>query len=199
MKFVALVLLMFFSTVGGVFAQSDEKEVINLRKQIKIPDKDILRSNENAKLPAGDSLKIFLAIKRSGSEAKHFEKWVEEWNKEDGDKYGKLEIVKDILKADVVLTQFISTGRIKQVGETSVSVGNIPSPGQSIPPKTKVKVNNEVGYKSLSLPVYSYLISREDDVWTIIYQDVESSLPDEQLFNPELRLWRTFKEEMKAR
>ncbi len=44
-----------------------------------------------------------------------------------------------------------------------------------------------------------HLITHVDDVWTIIYQDVESSLPGEQLFNPELRLWRTFKEEMKAR
>ena len=198
MKFVALALVVFFSTVGGVFAQTDKKEVINLRKQIKIPDKDILRSNENAKLPAGDSLKIFLAIKRSGSEAEHFEKWVDEWNKEDGDKYGKLEIVKDISKADIILTQFVSN-RIKQVGEASVSVGNIPSPGQSISSKPKIKVNNEVGYKPLPLPVYSYLITRENDVWTIIYQGVESSLPNEQLFNPELRLWRTFKEEMKAR
>lgn len=198
MKFVALALIVFFSTVGGIFAQTDKKEVINLRKQIKIPDKDILRSNENAKLPAGDSLKIFLAIKRSGSEAKHFEKWVDEWNKEDGDKYGKLEVVKDVSKAEVILTQFIST-RIKQVGEASVSVGNIPSSEQSISPKTKIKVNNEAGYKPLPLPVYSYLITREDDVWTIIYQDVESSLPGEQLFNPERRLWRMFKKEMKAR
>ena len=198
MKFVALALVVFFSTVGGVFAQTDKKEVINLRKQIKIPDKDILRSNENAKLPAGDSLKIFLAIKRSGSEAEHFEKWVDEWNKEDGDKYGKLEVVKDISKANVVLTQFVST-RLKQVGEASVRVGNIPSPEQNISQKTKIKVNNEVGYKPLPLPVYSYLITREDDVWTIIYQDVESSLPGEQLFNPERRLWRMFKKEMKAR
>lgn len=198
MKFVALALIIFLSIVSSVLAQTDEKEVINLRKQIKIPDRDTLRSNENAKLPDGDSLKIFLAIKRSGSEAEHFKKWVEEWNKEDGDRYGKLEIVKDISKADVVLTQFIST-RIKQVGEASVRVGNIPSPGQSISQKTKVKVNNEVGNKSLPLPVYSYLITHVDDVWTIIYQDVESSLPGEQLFNPELRLWRTFKEEMKAR
>ena len=198
MKFVAFALVVFFSTVGGVFAQTDEKEVINLRKQIKIPDKDILRSNENAKLSAGNSLKIFLSIKRRGNEAEHFEKWVGEWNKEGGDKYGKLEIVKDISKADVILTQFVSSG-IKQVGEASVRVGNIPSPGQSISQKTKVKVNNEVGYKPFPLPVYSYLITHVDDVWTIIYQDVESSLPGEQLFNPELRLWRTFKEEMKAR
>ncbi|MDQ3063182.1 MAG: hypothetical protein M3R14_10045 [Acidobacteriota bacterium] len=198
MKFVAFALVIFFSTVGGVFAQSGEKEVINLRKQIKIPDKDILRSNENAKLPAGDSLKIFQAIKRSGSEAEHFEKWVEEWNKEDGDKYGKLEAVEDISKADVILTQFVSSS-IKQVGEASVKVGNIPSPEQSISQKTKIKVKNEVGYKPLPLPVYSYLITREDDVWTTIYQDVESSLPNEQLLNPELRLWRAFKEEMKAR
>ena len=198
MKFVAFLLIVFFSTVGGVFAQTDEKEVINIRKQIKIPDKDTLRSNENAKFPGGNSLKISLAIKRRGSEAEHFEKWVEEWNKEDGDKYGRLEVVKDIAKADVILTQFVST-RIKRVGEASVSVGNIPSPEQSVSQKAKIKVVHEAGYKPLPLPVYSYLITREDDVWTIIYQDVESSLPNEQLFNPELRLWRAFKEEMKAR
>jgi len=197
MKLVILTLVVFLSTALSVSAQLKDYEIKNLRKQINISDKDIVRPNKNAGLSAAKPLKIFLAIKRAGSVAKYFEKWIKDWNEQEGDRYGKLERVTDISNADVVLTQFV-TETIKNVGETSLGIGNIPPPGQL---KSKVRVKSNTDYnKPLKLPVYSYLLKREDLFWTIIYGDVETSLPDEQLsVSPDLRLWQAFKEELKSR
>jgi hypothetical protein len=195
MRFAVLIIVVLLAAFT-VSAQVNDAEIAKLKKQINIPAKDAIRYNTNAKLASGDSLKIFLAIKRPGSEAESFEKWIAEWNEKDGDKYGKLEIVKDISQANVILTQFVTTN-VKRVEDKSVSVGNIPAVGQL---KPKVRVKSETDYKTLKLPVYSYLIKREADVWTIIYGNVETSLPDEQFsVSPDLRLWQTFKEEMKSR
>ncbi|MDQ3089494.1 MAG: hypothetical protein M3Q78_13045 [Acidobacteriota bacterium] len=197
MKLVILTLVVFLSTALSVSAQLKDYEIKTLRKQINISDKDIVRPNKNAGLSAAKPLKIFLAIKRAGSVAKYFEKWIKDWNEQEGDRYGKLERVTDISNADVVLTQFV-TETIKNVGETSLGIGNIPPPGQL---KSKVRVKSNTDYnKPLKLPVYSYLLKREDIFWTIIYGDVETSLPDEQLsVSPDLRLWQAFKEELKSR
>ena len=197
MKLVILTLVVFLSTALSVSAQLKDYEIKTLRKQINISDKDIVRPNKNAGLSAAKPLKIFLAIKRAGSVAKYFEKWIKDWNEQEGDRYGKLERVTDISNADVVLTQFV-TETIKNVGETSLGIGNIPPSGQL---KSKVKVKSNTDYnKPLKLPVYSYLLKREDIFWTIIYGDVETSLPDEQLsVSPDLRLWQAFKEELKSR
>jgi len=197
MKLVILTLVVFLSTALSVSAQLKDYEIKTLRKQINISDKDIVRPNKNAGLSAAKPLKIFLAIKRAGSVAKYFEKWIKDWNEQEGDRYGKLERVTDISNADVVLTQFV-TETIKNVGETSLGIGNIPPLGQL---KSKVRVKSNTDYnKPLKLPVYSYLLKREDIFWTIIYGDVETSLPDEQLsVSPDLRLWQAFKEELKSR
>lgn len=197
MKLVILTLVVFLSTALSVSAQLKDYEIKTLRKQINISDKDIVRPNKNAGLSAAKPLKIFLAIKRAGSVAKYFEKWIKDWNEQEGDRYGKLERVTDISNADVVLTQFV-TETIKNVGETSLGIGNIPPPGQL---KSKVRVKSNTDYnKPLKLPIYSYLLKREDIFWTIIYGDVETSLPDEQLsVSPDLRLWQAFKEELKSR
>ena len=187
--------------VIGISAQTNT-DFETLRRQVNIPDNDIIRENKGAKLPEGDSLKIYLAIKREGSEAEYFEKWVKEWNKKEGGKRGKLEITQDISAADVVLTQFV-TASGEYVKDVSVGVKTVPAygdlnqNGQS--QDNKLKVYGKTDYKSLNLPVYSYLIKRENNLWTIIYRDVETSIPSDQFSNPELRLWGAFKQEMKAR
>ena len=195
MRKINLILIIVCSAVA-IFAALDEKEIAVLRKQLNIPAKEIVRENKDVNFSDKSSLKIFLSIKRNGSEAKYFDKWVKEWNKNDAQKHGALETVDEISQADVVITQFVTT-QPEYVREAGVSVGNIPEkPGQ---PNSKVRVKTENDYNRLKLPVFSYLLVREDDLWTIVYRNVETSLPGEQLYNPDLRLWEKFKEKMKER
>jgi len=195
MKRLFLFLAISFLTVSGAFAQSNAKEIANLRRHLNISDAEPIRVNTDTRLPAGSSLKIFLTVKRQGNEAKYFEKWVQDWNKKDAAKFGKLEIVSDISQADFVLAHFVS-GTSKLVPEASLKIGNTPPEGQ-IKPEFRVEGKNEV--RSLLLPAYSYLLVREDTFWTIVYQDVDSIVEEEQISNPEYKLWRTVKNRMKDR
>ncbi len=195
MRFAVLALVVIFSTTSRISAQMSGDEIFLLKKHLNVSARDIFRQDKNAKLTDNDSLKVYLAIKRNGNEAKYFERWVQDWNKEDASKHGKIEIVEDAAQADAILAQFVVT-QSKLVKDTAIGIGNVP-PGRL---KSKVKVTSEIDYKQLKLPVYSYLIKREDNIWTIIYEDVETSLPGEQLsVSPESRLWRVFKKEMKSR
>jgi len=195
MRFAVLALVVIFSMTSRISAQMSGDEIFLLKKHLNVSARDIFRQDKNAKLTDNDSLKVYLAIKRNGNEAKYFERWVQDWNKEDASKHGKIEIVEDAAQADAILAQFVVT-QSKLVKDTAIGIGNVP-PGRL---KSKVKVTSEIDYKQLKLPVYSYLIKREDNIWTIIYEDVETSLPGEQLsVSPESRLWRVFKKEMKSR
>ena len=188
-------LLLLFSAVQWGFGQLTDQEIGHLRKQVKISNGQVIRIDQGASFPSGDTLKIFLLVKRSGSEAKSFVKWIEAWNREEGKRYGRLEMVDDPQQADVVLTQFVSAS-LKPSDTGSVSVGNIPREGQL---KSKVTIATRHESDALVLPVYSYLLKRERDVWTIVFSEVETALPDRQMINPELNLWTALKEMMKDR
>ena len=195
MKLVVFVAVVLFASAFNVSAQFTKDEIANLKKQTNISSKETVRYSKDARLTSDDSLKIFLAVKRRGSEAEWFEKSIAEWNQKEGDQYGKLEIVDDIREADAILVQFVATN-VKRVEEKSIGIGNVPR-GQTQP---KIRVKSETQYKTLKLPVYSYLMKRDADSWTIIYGNAETSLPDEQFsISPDLRLWQVFKEEMKSR
>lgn len=194
MKRIFAVSMFVFLAVQIGFGQLNDEEIRDLRRQIKLSDRDSVRINERGGLSDDSALKVYLAIDRRGDEKKYFEKWVREWNEKNGDRYGRLEQVNDISQADIVLAQFIKTG-IKNVGEVGVSVRSIDLPGQAN--QSKVRVKNDLGYASLKLPVYSYLLKRENDIWTILYASVETSITGEQLFNPEKDLWNAYSKKRK--
>jgi hypothetical protein len=194
MKKILVISLLILSAFQAGFGQLDDDEIGNLRKHIKISDKDIVRINESAGLDSDNTLRVYLAIDRKGDERKSFEKWIKEWNKKDSGQYGKLEQTDDISQADVILVQFVTT-RAKRVGETRVGVKNIPLSGQSQPKKMKVGAGTD--YVSLQLPVYSYLLKREDNMWTVLYGSVETSINGEQMFNPETDLWKAYSKKRK--
>ncbi|HSK74739.1 MAG TPA: hypothetical protein VK892_23775 [Pyrinomonadaceae bacterium] len=195
MKKIALASIVIFSSIVGVFANLEDKEILLLRKQINISDRELIRRNKDEKFPAGHSLKVFLAVKHNKGSKNDFEEWVAKWNTKDSGKYGKLEIVNTIEDADIVIAQFV-TESSKYVGEESVTVGTVPRPGEI---KPKLRVESERGYKPLHLPVRSYLLVRSDNMLTIVYSDVETSIIGEQQYNPDLRLWSSLEKKMRER
>ena len=189
MKRIFAISFFIFSAFQIGFAQLEDNEINSLRKHVKLSDKDVVRVNERQSLNFDTTLKVYLAIDRPGDEKKYFEKRIKEWNEKDGAQYGKLEQVSDISQADIILAQFVET-RTKRVGETSVSVKNIPLPGQA--DAKNVRIGNGAGYVSLKLPVYSYLLKREGNIWTVLYGGVETSIYGDQLTNPEVDLWNAY-------
>lgn len=196
MKKILLALVIVFTFITGVFAYFEDKEITLLRQQINIPDTEAIRKNKKEKFPAGQTLKVFLAIKHNKESERDFEEWIEKWNKNNGVKYGKLEAVDSIETADIAIVQFV-TKRSEYVEETGISIGTTPKPGET---KPKLRVETDRGYKRLDLPVHSFLLVKSNDLWTIVYNDVETVISDEQLLaNPDSRLWSAVEKKMKER
>ena len=85
-----------------------------LREQLKIaPSFPVVMAESNT-LPAGNPLKVYLAVEDSESTDSLVER-VNKWNKENGVKYGSIEIVSDVSKADVLLASYPGTNLILQV------------------------------------------------------------------------------------
>ena len=171
MKKIFAVATFLFLTAQLSFAQLNNNEINNLKKNVKISNSDVVRINERAGISssASDPVKVFLAIKRNGDEKKYFENWIKTWNEKNGSQYGKIQQVDDIAQAEIVMVQFVSA-KIKRVGEAGVKVGNVPSGGQIT--KQNVSVGSGTGFTPLKLPVYSYLVKRESGIWTVLYVSV---------------------------
>lgn len=76
-----------------------------LREALKLPAAIPLAVNEQTKLPAADPLKVFLAVEQPHLKER-FTDWVAEWNKTQGTKHGRIEIVTELSNSDVSLVSF---------------------------------------------------------------------------------------------
>ena len=196
-------LIILLTTSLGIVAQTDKTEISRLRQELNLPDTIPIIADSKSDFPVSKPVKIFLLIKHNKSFAKSFVKWVEDWNKKDANKFGKLEIVSKIDDADVVATQFrygvkkyvettrvrTSTGKIQRDDDetfTGQSIGN-----------SKVRV--ESGYEGLNFPLYSYLLVRGDqNSWILNFWFVDDGI-DRLKTNPEARLQGQIESQMKKR
>lgn len=186
---LSLVVLLPTLAVG----QLTTREIKDLRAKLKLPDSDKVRNQPTIDFPDNKKIRVFLAVTTPGSDQKYFRKKLAEWNQERAAQFGEVEEVSSVNDADVVLTQFMST--ISKVVETT-SVGS-GMPGTSFPSVGLGSPRRRV--EPIDLPIYSYLIVREQPLWTIVYSHVEASDTARQHSNPTLRLWSAFDTRMRSR
>lgn len=68
------------------------------------PSTQVARANPD-KLPPANPLKVFTSFQHPETE-RRFRNWIERWNKEDGKKYGLIELVDESAKSDVSVVFF---------------------------------------------------------------------------------------------
>ena len=73
-----------------------------LREMLKVEDSIPVAEAKSRDLPATDPFKLHLALQPQNLD-KGLLKWVDQWNKEQSAKYGRVEIVDDIAQADASL------------------------------------------------------------------------------------------------
>lgn len=76
-----------------------------LRVRLRLAPSTQVTAEESARLPAANSLKIYLALDPPRTKD-DFVKWAGRWNTEDAGKYGSVEIVPDAAQADVSLVVY---------------------------------------------------------------------------------------------
>lgn len=197
---LVFVALMFSFQTNG---QTNESEIKRLRQELNLSQTAVITAQRTADFPSQKKIKIFPAIKHNKNSAEDFVEWVENWNKENADRFGALEIVDDIENADVVAAQF-RYGTRKHVRETRVkaSIGKVSRDedddffGRGI---GNSKVRIEDGYEAIKFPLYSYVLVRgENDSWVLNFSEVDGSLDRQKTF-PEARLLSVIGSKMKKR
>jgi hypothetical protein len=93
-------------------------EFSRLREQLNIPPSVPVEKAESKALPAGNPLKMFLAIENRQI-TDSFVAWVEKWNKDKGLKYGSIQIVSDMSAADVFLVRYRGSNLIVEIIQTA--------------------------------------------------------------------------------
>lgn len=76
-----------------------------LRIRLKLDASTVVTVNQAAALPGSSPLKLYLSVESPGLKDM-LVKWVEKWNREQADKYGRIELVSDYGQADVSLITF---------------------------------------------------------------------------------------------
>jgi hypothetical protein len=147
---------------------STEAELEKLRRFLALPAEARLTVAPVATLPAGSSLKVFLAMGLDVRVRENIARWVEEWNRKDAGKAKRtLVLVTELAEAQVVLAREVDTDKARTVRQTFSTPGMTPprSSGTTRPQHTTFEV--------LQAPVRSYVlaVASPADV-RIVWRDV---------------------------
>jgi hypothetical protein len=89
-----------------------------LREQLNVQPSTSVTLAESKDLPAGNPLKIYMAVEDPKVSESLIE-WIGKWNKDNGAKYGTLEVVSNMAKADVYLARYRGSKLIVEIMPTA--------------------------------------------------------------------------------
>jgi len=93
-------------------------EHARLREQLNVAPSISVTLAETKDLPADNPLKLYLAIEDSRV-SDSIAEWVKRWNRNAGAKYGSIEVVSDITKADAYLARYRGSNLIVEIMSTA--------------------------------------------------------------------------------
>lgn len=193
----------------SVFGQTTKADLEQLRKQVGLPTSQTIGKND-ASFPTSKPIKIYLAIKHNKQSAQDFMDWVDKWNDANAAQFGEMQIVDRLNDADIAAVQYqFGTGRVVRGESVKLKTGKIPggNVGDAIGGgndklvlnsvgNSKVKVEDSV--KTLTVPLYSYLMVRgQNSVWSVNYSRVDDRISDNNF--PELLLQSAIEDKLKNR
>jgi hypothetical protein len=189
----------------SVFGQATKADLNQLRKEVGLPVSTSI-TKADVSFPTAEPLKIYLAIKHNKRAAKDFIDWVEQWNRENSGQFGEIQIVDDLVDADIAAVQFqFGAARVVQETSARLKIGKgrresgddddefvLGGIGNS-----NARVENSV--KTLKVPLYSYLIVRgaSNSSWIVNYSRIDEKLSGKNF--PELLLQTAIEDRLKNR
>jgi len=185
--FISCVLLMCSATIFGQTAKSDLEQ---LKKEINLPA-SVSISTADVSFPESNPVKIYLAIKHNKSSAKDFSRWVEQWNKSKAAQFGEIQIVDNLMDADVAAVQYqFGVGSTVREDSVLLRTGKIPDAARRDDANESdrmvltgignSKVRGEVAAITLKIPIYSYLLVRgQNSEWFVDYSRLDDRLSEE--------------------
>jgi hypothetical protein len=122
----------------------DQEETSVLKMLLRDAQANSITVAESAKLPTREPLKVFVYSPKQSKVLADFQKWLEEWNRSDGGRYGRVESAPDASQAEIILARVIVPGMFHDLSNPTYS-GTV-----EIDPATRQPATTP------SLPVRSY-------------------------------------------
>lgn len=190
-------LFSFFTFFSFTFVQSQSanEEIEMLQKHIGVAESVIIKPNLNATIQKrGETLKLYLAMGLDLKVQENFIRWVARWNESgDSKKHGRIELVSDLLKSDVVLARYTLNEQARtQTGSrtTQATVWDWKTNSTITRPTEKV-------YSYSTVPVYAYVLQPVDGGYDIVYRYSSSTTLGESKNSGE-QLWDNFRKLVKS-
>lgn len=186
---LTLAFVLFLSLSLFAFAQQAAEELDSLRKHLGLPEAAAIEVGPTTPLPAARPLRVYIATGLDMGVRANFVKRLEEWNKKDGNKYGTVVLAATISESDLVLARYTVLDKVTTATQSRVVSGI------GIDLKTGNTVTRPVTrtYSSSLVPVYAYLLVRQNDRYYIIWRYADQT-PMREGKNSGKALWdRLFK------
>lgn len=199
--FIKCVLLTFGLSV---FGQTTKADLNQLRKEIGLPASTSI-NRASVSFPAAKPTKIYLMIKHNKRAAEDFIDWVEEWNRTNANQFGQIQIVDELIDADIAAVQF-QFGAARTVREDSARLKIGKGRREDDNDDDRFVLNDignsnariESSARSLKLPLYSYLIVRgSNSSWNVNYSRVDERISGKEF--PDLLLQSAVADGLKNR
>lgn len=166
-----LALLAAAAVAAPTAAQTTRRELDTLRAQLDLPAQVKLAPATELVLPPARPLRVRLAFGLDLKARQNVSRWIEEWNRKDGQRLGALELV-DGGAADVVLARYTDREKVRTRTVTGTDLS--PSGPGSTRPSSRTRFELD------TVPVYAYVIdSRAADQWLIVWRQTGFTPLDE--------------------
>lgn len=190
-------LLSFLAFFGSTFVQSQSasEEIAMLQKHLGVAESVSIKPNLDATiLKSSESLKVYLAMGLDLKVSQNFMGWVSRWNESgDSKKHGKIEIVSDLLKCDVVLARYTLNEQARtQTGSTTTA-----ATVWDWKTSTYITRPTEKAYSYSTVPVYAYVLRPHAGGYEIVYRYSSSTTLGESKNSGE-QLWDNFRKLVKS-
>ena len=128
-------------------------------------------------LPAGTPLRVFVLAPAQNDVWYIFAERVEEWNRTEGERYGRVEVVSEASRADVILARFLTPFKTKKHApppgdEPWIAGGSTDARTRpSLPmPGPGATVSRTLPALSHTAKVYTYIAAREGDGLKLLWR-----------------------------
>jgi hypothetical protein len=175
----SLTLILLLALCGSAAAQKGREEESQYLRNLsyRVGAKSVAEAKSGT-LPAAAPLKVFVLAPSQYDLCYRFEEWVEAWNRTEGEKHGRVEVVREPAQADVILARFLTPFKTKKYNEPRgeelwTVTGSGGRVGTPLPPPG-VPAQAPPAHVSHSAKVYAYVAAREADGLKLLWRGTDT-------------------------
>lgn len=191
---ICLVIALLLLPGSAPALQDQKQETEALCLYLGFPAATPVKLASSRALQCGDPVKLFLGFGLDMSVRDRFTGWIDEWNRKDGKKYGRIEVVAAIDDLEVVVARMVYRDQLSTRTESRVKTGaawDWQKKEWVVRPMPTMSTYEVV-------PIYGYILNQTNGhLFLVSRYTVQGSVDDDK--NAGRKLWDELRDLLKAR